>query len=405
MALSRSAPRLLGPLLGLVVLGLTGARVWIAAVYGLSTVNGSPFAETVLMMMAFSTYLVVGVVLVVRRPEHRLGWVLTAVGLLTLVGVVAESYATAALVIRPGLPGGTLAAWIQNWYWFPLLALMFIFVPLLFPTGRPLSPRWNWLYWTSIVLLTVITVMSWLKPTLTVGDGVDRAHVVDNPIGLAAAGDLENSTHGDVLFGLLLAASACGLLSLAMRFRRSRGLERQQMKAFLFASVLMIVMPLTATFGLERYLPETNLFFAVAVALPPTAIGVAVLRYKLYEIDKIISRTLTYAFLTALLVALYMGAVTGLTSLTAERAGDSPLAVAAATLLAAAAFGPARRRIQAVVDRRFNRARYDAGRTVEGFRTHLRDELDLASITASMHHAVDNTVQPARAVVWLRETA
>ena len=392
------------PFLLLLVAGLVAARVALALAYDLDTINEESLGGTILVMLAFATYLVVGLVLVARRPGHRLGWVLTAIGVLTLFGVLAESYAMVALVISPGhLPGGTFAAWIQNWYWFPLLGLIFLFVPMLFPDGRPLSPRWNWLYYTGTLCLLLMTVLGWMKPTLTGGDGENPDYRIDNPIGVDAVGDLEQSTHGDVLFFTLLALGLCALVSLALRFRRSRDLERQQLKLFLFSGVLMVVLPIGEEMGLERLLPETNLFFAVAIGLPPVAIGVAVLRYRLYDIDRLISRTLSYALLTGLLLALYLGAVTALTAVTAPVTGDSPLAVAAATLLAAAAFGPARRRIQAIVDRRFNRARYDAARTVEAYRGSLRDHVEIAALTTELLGAVDKTVQPIKTVLWLRE--
>ncbi|HVM18713.1 MAG TPA: hypothetical protein VM307_02010, partial [Egibacteraceae bacterium] len=330
--------------------------------------------------------------------------VLTGVGVLTAFGVLAESYAYVGLVVRPGqMPGAVFAAWFHNWYWFPLLVLILLFVPMLFPTGRPLTPRWNWLYWSAVAVLTLMTVASWTSPTLTDGSIDDPAYAVPNPIGLGPAGTrFEDSALAGVLFGAALFLALCSVLSLIIRFRRSRDVERQQMKLFLYAVVLLAALPITESLGLHRFLPDTNLFFGIAIALPPIAIGVAVTRYRLYEIDRLISRTLTYALLTALLIAVYLGSVTALTAVTAPVTGDSPAAVAVATLVAAALFGPARRRIQAAVDRRFNRARYDAALTLDAYRAALRDELDLTAIAAGLQAAADLTVEPSRSLVWLR---
>jgi hypothetical protein len=387
------------------VVVLVGARIWIALGYGVTSLEESSFAESIVLLLAFAMYLVMGLLIVARRPENRLGWVLTAIGLLTCAGVLSESYALLALADRPeaSLPGAVFAAWIHNWYWFPLLVLMILFVPMLFPDGRPASPRWNWLYRSAAVMLVVITFLGWAKPTLTDGSLDAPRYVVDNPIGISALGDIEESLVGTVAFAVVLGLAVCAIVSLVLRFRRSRGIERQQMKMFVFAGALTVALPVIDAVGLSRFLPESNALFAIAISLPPLAVGVAVLRYRLYEIDRLISRTLTYALLTAVLLALYLAAVTALTAVTAPITKESPVAVAAATLLAAAAFGPARRRIQRIVDRRFNRGSYDAARTLEQFRAHLRDELDLESISTSVQTAMNGTVEPARSLVWLRD--
>ncbi len=205
-----------------------------------------------------------------------------------------------------------------------------------------------------------------------------------------------------LLFGTLFVLAILSIVSLVLRFRRSTGIERRQMKLFVFAGVLVVAFPLIGETALEKVLPATDVLFAVAVAMPPVAIGVAVLRYRLYDIDRLISRSVTYGLLTAVLLGVYVGAVTALTAVTATAAGNSPIAVAAATLLAAAAFQPARRRIQAIVDRRFNRAAYDAARTMDDFRTQLRDEVDLVAIHDRVAGVLDSTVQPTHRTLWLR---
>ncbi len=397
--------RWLGVVLTCVVAAFIGTRVWLALAFDVRGINDNNLADSLALMTAFSMYFVVGVLLVVRRPDNRLGWVLTAIGVLTTTGVLAESYALLALAVRPSdnLPGAVFAAWIHNWYWLPLLVLLILFVPLLFPTGRPLTPRWNWLYRASVLILSMITLLSWVKPTLTDGNARRPRYSVQNPLGVPAVGDLEQSTHGALLFLIVLLLALCAIASLVVRFRRSRGVERQQMKLFVFAAALIPALVIAEQLGLRRFLPESNAVFAVAVALPPIAIGVAVRRYRLYDIDRIISRTVSYALLTALLLGVYLGAVTALTTVTAPIADNSPLAVAAATLAAVAAFGPARRRIQSLVDRRFNRARYDAARTVDSYRNRIRDEVEIDALGVELVATVQAAMQPSRTLIWMRD--
>ena len=387
---------------GLLIVGLAflGATLFATAQIGPTDDQG--IGEFVTLTLAFEVYFAVGLLLLVRRPENQLGWVLSGIGVLANVGIFATEYTRYAYA-PPGrnVPGALMAAWINQWWWYPTIAMVFLFVPLLFPEGRPLTPRWRWLHRLGTTVLIVITTSAAVAPRL-VGDHYDIA----NPIGIALIGDVEEGTFGAVTFGLLVFCMVCALISVVVRFRRSRGVERQQMKWFAAAAAAMILLVLAeeilTTLNLSYVLPNSNVIFGIVVSLMPITIGIAVLRYRLYEIDRIISRTLTYAVLTAVLIGLYLGAVTAFTAITASVAGESPLGVAAATLLAAGAFRPARRGIQSVVDRRFNRARYDAARTVHEFRSRLRDELDLEAITANMESVMARTIQPARSVVWLR---
>ena len=390
------------PVLGLLTAALLTGATWFTVLKGGPTEG---IGELLTLLLALQAYLVVGLVLLAKTPRNPLGWVMTAVGVLTSLGSFATAYADYAFA-PPGhaLPGATLAAWINAWWWFPTISLVFLFVPLLFPNGTPLSPRWRWLHRLSYTLLAVMLITAPLNPTLA-GDNYE----IPNPIGVAAVGDIEESALGTgVLFALIL----CTLLSLAsliVRFRRSRGVERQQMKWFVFGAAVITTMmtyeELMMALGLEVLTPDSNVAFGIAVAVLPITIGFAVLRYRLYDIDRIISRTLSYGVVSAVLVAVYLAVVTVLTSITAPVTGRSPLAVAAATLLAAAAFGPLRRRVQAVVDRRFNRARYDAARTVDRYRNRIRDEVDLTTVTADLLSTVEESVQPARTTIWLRNEA
>ena len=391
-----------------VVVAAVSAAAAVAAVW-LTVLNGGPsdesISEMVTLELALYAYLVVGLLVVVNTPRNPLGWALSGVGVFSALGSLATAYAEYSFgTAGRHMPGATFAAWFNSWWWFPTITLVFLFVPLLFPNGTPLTPRWRWLHRAAMFVLVIMVVGSIFNPVLQ-----DDAYAIDNPIGIAAIGDVEESALGNVIFIALLACTVLSLLSLILRFRRSSGVERQQMKWFVFGASVIIVMVVIeetlAALGLDHLVPDSNIIFGIAVALLPTTIGIAVLKYRLYEIDRIISRTLSYGLLSAVLLALYLAAVTAITGVTAPVTGESPVGVAAATLLAAAAFGPARRRIQLVVDRRFNRARYDAARTVEAYRASLRDQVDVATLHDQLLAAVDGTMQPSRAALWLRDSS
>jgi hypothetical protein len=353
--------------------------------------------DTVALLLAFSAFMVVGVLVVAHRPGNAVGWIFAVIALLAISGALAEEWAAYAAVTRPGsLPGAVAAAWWAAWTWFPTLALVLVSTPLLFPTGRLLSPRWRLVAWPAVAVTAAIGGLAALQPTIELGR-TDR--LAANPIGLAAVTSPEHSGVGSVLFSVLGLLVLAAFASMVVRFRRSRGDERQQLKWITFAAALL---PLTFLDGLLPD-PVGNLFFAAVVACLPVGAGVAILRYRLYDIDRLINRTLVYGLLTALLAGVYAGLVLLLGKLFGDL-GDRPpsWAVAAATLAVAALFQPARRRIQQAVDRRFNRRRYDAARTLEGFSARLRDQVDLHTLSAELLAVVDQTVQPTRISLWLR---
>jgi len=252
--------------------------------------------------------------------------------------------------------------------------------------------------WLAGITTIALSALGALAPMVELGDG----RHVDNPIGVAVVGNPERSAVGLVVVNLLTLLALAAVVSLVVRFRRSRGEERLQLKWFTYAAALL---PLVF---LDDLLPDAagNLLFAAVVAFLPVAAGIAILRYRLYEIDRLINRTLVYGLLTALLGGIYAGLVL-LSGQLFGRLGARPpsWAVAGATLAVAAAFQPARRRIQAAVDRRFNRRRYDAARTIERFRVRLRDQVDLDTLSAELLAVVDQTVQPTRASLWLHPSA
>ena len=365
----------------------------------LSVANGNfHFEQDSSLLLAFAAFMAVGAVIVAHWPGNTIGWIFSAIGLLSATGVLATGYAAYAYRTRPGgMPGAVLAAWYTSWWWYPTLVLVLVFTLLLFPTGRLLSTRWRPVALAAAVATLTIITLSALQPTLQ-----DEDHPVRNPIGLAGVPDPEEGALGAVLVGLLLACCGAAALSLVLRFRRSRGVERQQLKWFTYAATLMTLFLL-----LTDYLfPENGLvaaLYGLVVALVPVAVGVAILRFRLYDIDRLINRTLVYGALTALLGAVYAAAVLVLGQLFGGVGGDPPSwAVAGATLTVAALFQPARRRTQAMVDRRFSRRRYDAARTIHAFSTRLRDEIDLDTLSAELLAAVNQTMQPTQVSLWLR---
>jgi hypothetical protein len=350
----------------------------------------------VLLLVGFSAFMVVGALIVAQCPGNAIGWLFSAIALLAFTGQLASEYATYAYATRPGsLPGATLAAWYGSWPWWLVLALTLVFTPLLFPTGRLLSPRWRPVAWLAGVTTAVLTAVTSLRTEL----GTVEDQVVANPIGVAAVGNPEKSPMIPVLIVLLGVLATAAVGSLVLRFRRSRGEERQQLKWFTYASALL---PLA---GLDDFLPAPvgDLLFGVPIVFLPVAAGIAILRHRLYDIDRLINRTLVYGSLTAILGLVYAGVVLVLGQVFGGVTEDPPSwAVAGATLAVAALFQPARRRIQEVVDRRFNRRKYDAAETIDTFGARLRDQVDLDTLSTELLAVVDQTMQPTRVVLWLR---
>ena len=350
----------------------------------------------VLLLVGFSAFMVVGALIVAHRPGNAIGWLFSAIALLAFTGQLASEYATYAYATRPGsLPGATLAAWYGSWPWWLVVALTLVFTPLLFPTGRLLSPRWRPVAWLAGVTTAVLTAVTSLRTEL----GTVEDQVVANPIGVAAVGNPEKSPMIPVLIVLLGVLATAAVGSLVLRFRRSRGEERQQLKWFTYASALL---PLA---GLDDFLPAPvgDLLFGVPIVFLPVAAGIAILRLRLYDIDRLINRTLVYGSLTAILGLVYTGVVLVLGQVFGGVTEDPPSwAVAGATLAVAALFQPARRRIQEVVDRRFNRRKYDAAETIDTFGARLRDQVDLDTLSTELLAVVDQTMQPTRVVLWLR---
>jgi hypothetical protein len=352
-------------------------------------------------------FAVMGALIVARRPGNRIGWLFVAIGFLgALVGAL-DAYALYALAAEPGtdLPGAVAAAQASLSIGSIPLALVLLFVPLLYPTGRLPSPRWRPVAWLGAMALLLTTIADALQPGQVEASEVP---VGQNPLGIAAAeGPL--SLLALAMFFLFIPLALAAQASLMVRFRRARGDERQQLKwlayAILSFAAYLLLVPLTAVILPDFSISELiiDLLGSVPLLAVPVALGVAVLRYRLYDIDRVINRTLVYGLLTALLGAVYAGVVLILGQVFGGIGARPPSwVVAGATLATAALFQPARRRIQTAVDRRFNRRKYHAAKTIEAFSTRLRDQVDLDTLSAELLAVVDQTMEPTRASLWLR---
>jgi hypothetical protein len=337
----------------------------------------------------------VGAVLASRRPRHPVGWLLLGFALSLTASGVISSYVIYGLLARPGaLPAVHLVARYYPATGAAALGLLSL-VLLLTPTGSLPSARWRW--WAVITAATPVALV--LLVPLVPGRLDPQLLLTDSPFSdRALGGVLLVATRVALAVTALAVVVAAG--SLVVRFRRAQGVERQQLRWVALAATLMVlafpVVLVAVVLGipvLAEWAP------AVWLVVLPVAVGAAILRYRLYDLDRIISRTLAYGLLTLLLGGGYAVVVLGLGQLLGR---ESPLVVAAATLAVAAVFQPARRRVQAVVDRRFNRRRHDTTRLIEGFGTRLRDQVDLDTLTAELLAVVDQTMQPTQASLWLR---
>jgi hypothetical protein len=355
-------------------------------------------------------FAVMGALIVVRRPGNRIGWLFVAIGFLSALHGALDAYALYTLAAQPGtdLPGAVVAASASLSIGSIPIALVLLFVPLLYPTGRVPSPRWRPVAWLGALVVLFATTADALLPGQVEASEVP---VGDNPMGIASLQGML-SLLSVTMFFLFFPLAVAALVSLVVRFRRALGDERQQLKWLAYAMVsfaaYLLLIPLTALVFAD--LPVSELVFDLLGMVPllavPVALGVAVLRYRLYDIDRIVNRTLVYGLLTAVLAGVYAALVLVLGQLFGGIGGQPPsLVVAGATLAVAALFQPARGRIQHGVDRRFNRRRYDAARTVEAFSARLRDQIDLDTLSAELLAVVDQTMQPTRSSLWLRPSA
>jgi hypothetical protein len=348
--------------------------------------------------IAALSYTPVGALIASRRPANPVGWLMCLLGLAFSIGHFSSQYAIYALSAQPGsLPAGEAMAWISSWILPPIIGLQ-VFSFILFPTGRLPSEHWRWLAWLTVTFVVAGVISSAFAFGANSGLGP-----VQNPLGIEGFSRFYDA----VLFVSFLLYVAVAY-SLFVRLRRVGGVERQQIKWFAYAAVATIS-GTTIAYSIPDTI-DTPLWFEwvgyalVIVTTPaiPISIGIAILRYRLYDIDLLINRTLVYGSLTATLVVLYFGVIVVLQRVFVLLTGQqSTLAVVASTLLIAALFNPLRRRIQSFIDRRFYRSKYDARKTLEAFSTKLRNETDLEALNNDLVGVVRETMQPAHVSLWL----
>ena len=386
-------------LLGL-ALPLAALQVYLATVNHPNTLG-----DNLLMAIILLIFAVMGGLIASRRPENPVGWLLMLVALLSLASGVILDYAYYGLIVRPGaVPAAVwivpLGGTLRSAGWFYMLTL----VPLHFPDGKLLSRRWRWCVW----VVVAVTVCSVIPATFSqFGDFTDLDLAsVPNPLAILSS-DIWDAIEGLTSL-LLFAMIVLSVVNVVLRFRRARDIERQQIKWFVFAIAIGLLGALilfASVYIAVNFSPPDSTWLLVTVGMP-IATCIAILRYRLYDIDIIIKRTLVYGSLTLILAALYFALVIGAQRLTqvftGQQVGQQPVVIVLSTLLIAALFTPLRARLQRWIDRRFYRSRYDAAKTVAAFSASLRSEVDLAQLDERLLAVVDETLRPAHASLWLR---
>jgi cytochrome b subunit of formate dehydrogenase len=360
------------------------------------------------LLVAIVTYPAAGWLIASRRPENPIGWLLLTIGA-SWGAAFTSTYSDYTLKLHHDLPGGAVVAAVGSAFWLPAIGITGTFLLLLFPDGHMPSRRWRYVAWASAAAILAAFLFLIFRPG-SLGDAGYPG--VQNPLGIEALGPVFDAGWPAIL--VVVAMMVASAASLVVRYRRARGPERQQVKwlaaaAAGVAAVYAVVVPLggyvdPTSQDTPAWLSAAQSVSILSFGVIPVAIVFAVLRYRLYEIDVIIRRTLVYAALVAVLAALYLGGVTVVGGLLRTATGGSgAIGVTVSTLTVAAAFQPLRRRIQRAVDRRFYRGRYDAARTLESFSGRLREQVDIEAVSGEVLDVVRQTLQPAHVSLWLRE--
>jgi hypothetical protein len=389
-------PRIIAWAGGIIGLGLTAGSLWLLH-WG--QINNTPQAFPDLLndltyLLIGVALIVVGVFLTIERGENLISWITLGAGLsLSLVAFI-EQYAILSVTSATPWPATLPMLWLSQWTWMlPYVSLILLL--LFYPTGRLLSPRWRWVLVISALSFGTLAAIAAFGATLDVGEPAN-SFIIPNPIGF-----LPTSTKSTFIYftAVMLIIPAVALLALGLRYRRAGGVEREQMKWLLFAGALFIM-----TIALEFLsVPWSGVISNLVSLGIPLAIAIAILRYRLFDIDVIIRRTTSYTVITGLLALVYFGSIVAFQSLFGRLIDDeSTVAVVLSTLLIAALFLPVRRRVQDLIDRRFNRTRYDAEKTLERFAATARDETDLDALTAELLRVIQETMQPEHVSIWLR---
>ena len=377
--------------LWLFILGVASAIVAMKA-NGWQGAGNTSDTSGVALFLALFAFATMGGLVAAHVPGNAIGWIFLGIPLGGALAGITENLAFQGLYHDPGsVPGAIGFAWVYAWVWYPTVGLLG-FVLLLYPTGKVPGPRWRFVAWALGVVLAVMTLGYMFYP----GPLDKDTRLPDNPLGIQALQgvfDRSDTAASISVAGLVIAA----VVSVIVRFRRSRGDERQQMKWMAFAAAL-----LGAGFVAQGVFGLGDVTFAVAISTLPVALGIALFRYRLYDIDRVINRTLVYGASTALLGGAYVGLVVASEAVFEPVAGGSSVAVAVSTLVVAGLFLPVRTRVQRFVDRRFYRSKVNAEETLARFGAQLRRESDLDAILGELHGAVREAIQPTQVWVWLR---
>jgi hypothetical protein len=345
--------------------------------------------------LIYGVFVTVGALIVARVPENSVGWILCAIGLGAHLGNFLQVYVT-----YRGTSEGFLvraAGWIGHWLW-PLSIVMLVFLLLLFPTGRPIPGRLRYVFHFALTGVSLFAVAFMFKPAQ-----LEIDVPMENPLGVHLLDPVWPVIETFGAFSIPVAAFG-GLVTLLVRARRATGVELQQLKWFGLSAATMVVLNFGITPLLESVIGEgawSNYVFIFALALLPLATGVAILRYRLYDIDVIINKALVYGGISAILIAVYVGIVVSLQAILQDLTAESDLAVAASTLAVAALFQPMRAMMQRTIDKRFYRRRYDAARSLSEFSRRLRDRVELEAVESDLAEVIADTLQPAHSSVWL----
>lgn len=386
-------------------------KAWAVVFFGLTTVLyvagvvlvflvGQPLSLNEAAMPAAYSYAVVGFLIALNRPANGIAWICLAIGSVWGLEAVLTGAAAYGLANPDSIPLVEMIAVSGAFLWYPGIFGITTLLLMFFPNGRLPSPRWRWLPWVAgtglavgypLILLSWPNVYSYGRESLR----------MDNPYAMLPP------AVSDVILAVIFAASAGSVAALIVRYRRSRGAERQQLKWLVAAGsgFVVVFLPITLflgdLFGEDAVATVGLVVFMFSIVIP-ISIGLAVLRYRLYAIDRLISRTVTYTLIVGLLAVVFAAVAIGLPRLIGVPE-ENPVLVAAATLAVAGLFNPLRLRVQSWVDRRFNRARYDAQHEVDRFAARVRDEVELDNLADGMLDVIDKTMQPIAAAVWMRD--
>ena len=341
---------------------------------------------------------IIAMLIITRLPDNRVGWLMMiiAVGAVNPDWVILANLPATPTHLNPGM---WLLLWLNYWIWIPVF-FSILLIPLHFPTGRPPSHRWNWVNWLAMGLALFFILIAAFQTRLGPENG---GWTLPNPIGFIPDNVVNPVT--TVIFLGLVTVALSSVLSLFVRYRRAKEVERQQIKWLLYAGALFAVIYSVTGLNSDSSLPLIgllNVLGDLSLLAIPIAIAIAILRYRLYDIDILIRRTMQYSLLTGLLVMVYFGSVVLLQGLFSTFDGQtSPLVIVISTLMIAALFNPLRRYLQNLIDRRFYRHKYDAERVLSQFAATARDEVDQESLTAALVDVVHETIQPEQASLWL----